>query len=70
MTDVLADPVNSALDGPQLRFRETSGRIRRYHPDVSVFFGHPRELTDEDYACCPSLWMRMSASLAVMMGGL
>ncbi|WP_285030650.1 GNAT family N-acetyltransferase [Mycolicibacterium sp. lyk4-40-TYG-92] len=49
MTDVLADPVNAALDGPQLRFREVSGRIQRYRPDVSVFYGHPRELTDEDY---------------------
>lgn len=49
MTDVLADPVNAALDGPHIRFREVSGRIRRYRPDVSVFYGHPRELTDEDY---------------------
>lgn len=50
MTDVLADPVNAALDGPHSRFREVSGRIQRYHPDVSVFYGHPRELTDEDYS--------------------
>ncbi len=49
VTDVLADPVNAALDGPHIRFREVSGRIRRYRPDVSVFYGHPRELTDEDY---------------------
>lgn len=49
VTDVLADPVNAALDGPHIRFREVSGRIRRYHPDVSVFYGHPRELTYEDY---------------------
>ncbi|SHW75946.1 Predicted acetyltransferase [Mycobacteroides abscessus subsp. abscessus] len=49
MIDVLADPINAALDGPHIRFREASGRIRRYHPDVSVFYGHPRELTDEDY---------------------
>ncbi|MCS3781791.1 GNAT family N-acetyltransferase [Tsukamurella ocularis] len=47
---VLADPVNSALAGPHARFRQASGRIQRYHPDVSVFYGHPRELTDEDYA--------------------
>ncbi|MCA0157779.1 GNAT family N-acetyltransferase [Tsukamurella sp. M9C] len=47
---VLADPVNSALSGPHARFRQASGRIQRYHPDVSVFYGHPRELTDEDYA--------------------
>jgi len=50
VTDVLADPVNAALDGPHSRFREVSGRIQRYHPDVSVFYGHPRELTDEDYS--------------------
>ncbi len=49
VTDVLADPVNAALDGPHIRFREASGRIRRYQPDVSVFYGHPRELTDDDY---------------------
>ena len=47
---VLADPVNSALSGPHARFRQAAGRIQRYHPDVSVFYGHPRELTDEDYA--------------------
>lgn len=50
VTDVLADPVNAALDGPHIRFREASGRIRRYQPDVSVFYGHPRELTDDDYS--------------------
>lgn len=52
MTDrtVLADPVNAALSGPHERFRLSSGRIQRYRPDVSVFYGHPRELTDEDYA--------------------
>lgn len=46
---MLADPVNAALDGPHIRFREVSGRVQRYRPDVSVFYGHPRELTDEDY---------------------
>ena len=52
MTDrsVLADPVNAALSGPHARFRLSAGRIQRYHPDVSVFYGHPRALTDEDYA--------------------
>lgn len=64
MTDVLADPVNAALDGPQIRFREASGRIRRYHPDVSVFYGHPRELTDEDYGHVASL--AGSARIAVL----
>ncbi|MFL0294794.1 GNAT family N-acetyltransferase [Mycobacterium sp. SMC-18] len=49
MTDVLADPFNAALDGPHSRFREVSGRIQRYRADVSVFYGHPRELTAEDY---------------------
>lgn len=47
---VLSDPVNASLSGPHARFREVSGRIQRYRPDVSVFFGHPRELTGEDYA--------------------
>ncbi|WP_231703019.1 GNAT family N-acetyltransferase [Tsukamurella asaccharolytica] len=47
---VLADPVNSSLSGPHTRFRLSAGRIQRYHPDVSVFYGHPRELTEEDYA--------------------
>ena len=47
---VLSDPVNASLSGPHARFREVSGRIQRYRSDVSVFFGHPRELTDEDYA--------------------
>jgi len=64
VTDVLADPVNAALDGPQIRFREASGRIRRYHPDVSVFYGHPRELTDEDYGHVASL--AGSARIAVL----
>ncbi|GAA1094865.1 GNAT family N-acetyltransferase [Tsukamurella spumae] len=48
--NVLADPVNAALSGPHSRFRVRSGRIQRYHPEVSVFFGHPRELTGADYA--------------------
>ncbi|MET9326536.1 GNAT family N-acetyltransferase [Tsukamurella sp. NPDC003166] len=47
---VLADPVNAALSGPHARFAQISGRIRRYDPAVSVFFGHPRELTADDYA--------------------
>lgn len=47
---VLLDPVNAALSGPHAGFRTTSGRIQRYRSDVSVFFGHPRELTAEDYA--------------------
>lgn len=52
MTDsrVLLDPVNASLAGPHARFSATSGRVSRYHPDVSVFFGHPRELTERDYA--------------------
>lgn len=47
---VLADPVNASLSGPHARFRQVSGGIVRYRPDVSVFFGHPRELTEQDYA--------------------
>ena len=47
---VLRDPVNASLAGPHARFRDARGRIQRYHPDVSVVFGHPRELTPQDYA--------------------
>ncbi|WP_019203866.1 GNAT family N-acetyltransferase [Tsukamurella sp. 1534] len=52
MTDTaaLADPINAALTGPQARFSEVSGNIVRYQPDVSVFYGHPRDLTADDYA--------------------
>ncbi|GAB3128720.1 GNAT family N-acetyltransferase [Tsukamurella serpentis] len=47
--DALDDPINSSLAGPHARFRESSGRVLRYRPDVSSFVGHPRDLTTEDY---------------------
>jgi ribosomal protein S18 acetylase RimI-like enzyme len=46
----LDDPIGSALYGRQARFRVESGRIARFHPRVSVFFAHPRELDDGDWA--------------------
>ncbi|MDF0529707.1 GNAT family N-acetyltransferase [Tsukamurella sp. 8F] len=45
----LADPIRSSLAGAHARFAITRGRISRYHPEVSVFYGHPRELTADDY---------------------
>ncbi|MCF8607241.1 GNAT family N-acetyltransferase [Gordonia sp. HY442] len=47
---VLDDPFTSALRGPQSRFARTVGNIVTFEPDVSVFYGHPREMTDQDYA--------------------
>ncbi|MFT3899570.1 MAG: GNAT family N-acetyltransferase [Gordonia sp. (in: high G+C Gram-positive bacteria)] len=44
-----ADPVGEALRGPQKRFAEHRGRIRRYDPDVSVFYAHPPVLDDRDW---------------------
>lgn len=45
----LADPFNAALRGRQSRFAESSGAIVRFQPDVSVFYGHPAAMTDDDY---------------------
>ncbi len=42
----LDDPFQNSLTGPQRDFAVVSGPIRRFRPDVSVFFGHPRELDD------------------------
>ncbi|MCF8590280.1 GNAT family N-acetyltransferase [Gordonia liuliyuniae] len=49
-TNVLDDPFTAALRGPQARFARTRGNIVTFEPDVSVFYGHPREMTDQDYA--------------------
>ncbi|WP_018180624.1 GNAT family N-acetyltransferase [Jongsikchunia kroppenstedtii] len=40
----LDDPIRNSLTGPHRQFALTSGPISRYRPDVSVFFGHPREM--------------------------
>ncbi|GAB08742.1 hypothetical protein GOARA_019_00240 [Gordonia araii NBRC 100433] len=47
---VLADPVGEALRGPHASFAQQRGRISRYDPEVSVFYAHPEELADEDWA--------------------
>ncbi|WOC11162.1 hypothetical protein MP11Mi_02290 [Gordonia sp. MP11Mi] len=47
---MLDDPFTAALRGPQARFARTRGNIVAFEPDVSVFYGHPREMTDRDYA--------------------
>ncbi|GEE02056.1 hypothetical protein nbrc107696_25020 [Gordonia spumicola] len=50
MSAVLDDPFTQALSGPQRRFARSAGRIRAFERDVSVFYGHPREMTAQDYA--------------------
>lgn len=47
---VLDDPFSEALRGPQSRFARSLGRISTFDPEVSVFYGHPREMTGQDYA--------------------
>ncbi|WP_454162783.1 GNAT family N-acetyltransferase [Gordonia iterans] len=47
---VLDDPFGSALRGRHRRFARSHGTAIAYRPDVSVFFAHPPELTDDDYA--------------------
>lgn len=47
---VLDDPFTIALRGPQSRFARRLGEIVTFEPDVSVFYGHPREMTTQDYA--------------------
>lgn len=46
----LDDPFHNSLAGPQREFAVASGTIRRFRPDVSVFFGHPRELDAQAWA--------------------
>jgi ribosomal protein S18 acetylase RimI-like enzyme len=45
----LENPVYSALCGPQARFAEARGRVRRYQPDVAPFLGLPAEPTAQDW---------------------
>ncbi|GAC56748.1 hypothetical protein GOHSU_12_01380 [Gordonia hirsuta DSM 44140 = NBRC 16056] len=47
---VLDDPFGSALRGRHRRFARRHGTAIAYHPDVSVFYAHPPELTAQAYA--------------------
>ncbi|EGD56632.1 GNAT family N-acetyltransferase [Gordonia neofelifaecis] len=46
----LDDPFTGALTGRQSHFARARGRITAFDPEVSVFYGHPREMTDADWA--------------------
>lgn len=46
----LDDPFGSALRGRHSRFARVHGTAIAYQRDVSVFYAHPRELTDADFA--------------------
>ncbi|WP_051198755.1 GNAT family N-acetyltransferase [Gordonia shandongensis] len=46
----LDDPFTAALDTRQARFAQRRGRITRFDPRVSVFYGHPLVMTDADWA--------------------
>lgn len=52
MTDLrpLADPFTNALRSRQSDLAQSRGRMLRFRPDVSVFYGHPPVLTDRDWA--------------------
>ncbi|QRY63541.1 GNAT family N-acetyltransferase [Gordonia sp. PDNC005] len=61
---VLDDPFTEALAGPQSHFARRLGRISTFDPEVSVFYGHPREMTDQDYSDMATLTgMGRTASL-------
>lgn len=47
---MLDDPFTVALRTRQERFARARGRVVTFDPEVSVFYGHPRELTTDDYA--------------------
>lgn len=47
---VLEDPFTAALRGRQAHFGRTRGAIAAFDPEVSVFYGHPRAMTDRDWA--------------------
>lgn len=46
----LDDPFTEALLGRQSHFARRRGRIVAFDPEVSVFYGHPRHLTNDDWA--------------------
>jgi len=44
------DPVGASLTGAHAGYALRRGRISRYDPEVSVFYAHPAELTEDDWA--------------------
>jgi ribosomal protein S18 acetylase RimI-like enzyme len=50
LTCVLDNPAWHALTGPHERFAQVRGQARRYHPDVSVFYGLPDERDEKVWA--------------------
>jgi ribosomal protein S18 acetylase RimI-like enzyme len=54
---LLDNPVYAALSGPQARFAQVRGRVRRYPPDVSPFMGMPDRPSADDWRDAASLVM-------------
>ena len=52
---LLDNPVYAALSGPQARFAQVRGRVRRYLPDVAPFMGMPVSPSAEDWRDAASL---------------
>jgi ribosomal protein S18 acetylase RimI-like enzyme len=52
---VLDNPTWFALAGPQAAFAERKGRVLRFQPDVSPFYGLPDEPTGQDWADAAAL---------------
>jgi ribosomal protein S18 acetylase RimI-like enzyme len=52
---LLDNPAWSALNGPQAEFAERKGRVLRFQPDVSPFYGMPDEPTAQDWADAAAL---------------
>ncbi|GAB20737.1 hypothetical protein GOEFS_128_00050 [Gordonia effusa NBRC 100432] len=59
----LDDPINNALFGRQSSLAQAKGRVARFHPDISLFYAHPRELTDQDWADLAALSSGTTASV-------
>ncbi|MFW0790954.1 GNAT family N-acetyltransferase [Gordonia sp. CPCC 205333] len=59
----LDDPITNALFGRQSGIAQTKGRIARFHPDISLFYAHPRDLTDQDWADLAALSSGTTASI-------
>ncbi len=55
MSHPLDNPVLSSLTGAHARFAQRHGRVLRYQPDVSPFFGLPDEPVAADWADAASL---------------
>ncbi len=52
---LLDNPVYAALSGPQARFAQVRGRVRRFLPDVSPFMGMPDNPSADDWQDAASL---------------